>query len=112
MARPNDKVVLDFLDTIVKVTSPSASDKYVLMVLNKFCESNKEFFPLVQYIHISLNGIKIDRRLNHVEPKAIGKFLRVLINTLFSDLFMLMIKRKISSKLAQDLKNFGVQFDS
>ena len=111
MVRSNDKVVLEFLNTIVKVTSPGASNKYVLMVMNKFCESNKEFFPFVQHLHINLKGIKADSKLNSVEPKSIGKFLRVLINTLFSDLFMLMIKRKINSKLAKDLKYLGVKLD-
>ena len=110
MARENEKVVKEFLETIVKVTSAGASDKYVLMVLSKFCESDAEFFPFVRHINISLDGIKINSRINSVDSKFIGKFLRVLINTLFSDLFMLLIKRKIDSQLAKDLKYFGVNF--
>ena len=108
MVRPNDEVVLDFLNTIVRVTSPGASDKYVYMLLSKFCEKNKEFFPFVGYIRIDMGGITVDSKLNSIQPKSVGKFLKAIITILFSDLFVLMIKKKINPNLAEELEYFGV----
>ena len=111
MKNSNQKVAHDFLSTIVKVTSPGASDKYVLMVLNKFCKNNEEFFPFLKYIHINLSGIKVDSKINSVNPKFLGKFFKVLVNTLFSDLFAILIRRKLNPKLEKDLEAMGVNLD-
>ena len=108
MLRSNQRIMQDFFDNIVKIVSEGSSDKYVMMVLNKFVDVHKGIFPFLKYVSIDLNKIKVDKKINSVSHKLVGKFLKVLINSLFSQLFFLLVKRKIPLELAEDLKSLGI----
>ena len=109
MPRSNQLIMQEFFDSLVKIVSEGASDKYVLMVLHKFVESHTKVYPFLKYVHIDLKKIKVNKKINSVNPKFIGGFLKFLINSLFSHLFMLLVKRKIPSELAEDLEFLGIK---
>ena len=111
-ARPNDVIVKEFLDTIVKIVSEGSSYQYILMVLRKFMESHIEIFPFIKYLQINSDGIAVDKKINSVDPQLIGKLLKVLVNTMFSDLFMHLVKKKLPKGLSKDLDNMGVSINS
>lgn len=109
MARSNRVIIQDFFDNLVEIVSEGASDKYVLMVLRKFTERHAKSHPFLKYVHIDLKRIKVDKKINSVNPKLVGKFLKALVNSLFSHLFMLLVKRKIPPELAEDLESLGIK---
>lgn len=109
MARSNQVIIRDFFDNLVEIVSEGASDKYVLMVLRKFTESHAKRHPFLKYVHIDLKRIKVDKKINSVNPRLVGGFLKVLVNSLFSHLFMLLVKRKIPPELAEDLESLGIK---
>lgn len=109
MPRSNQIIMQDFFDNLVKIVSEGASDKYVLMVLHKFVERHIEVYPFLRYVHIDLKKIEVDKKINSIDPEFVGEFLKVLINSLFSHLFMLLVKRKIPSELAEDLEFLGIK---
>lgn len=111
MTRSNQVIVDEFLNSIVKLVAQGSSDKYVLMVLGKFINGNKKTFPFLDCVCIDLKGISVDKKINSVNPRLIGKFLKILINSVFSELFMLLVKRKIPKALAKDLEALGVIID-
>jgi len=108
MVRSNRIIIYEFLDTIDKKVAGSSSDKYVLMVLNKFVKNHKKEFSFLKYVHIDLRKIKIDKKIDSVDPEVVGEFLKLLINSMFSHLFMLLVKRKLPKSLARDLEELGV----
>ena len=108
MLRSNQLIIQDFLDNLVKIASEGSSDKYVLMVLHKFVSGHIKIFPFLKYISIDLRKIKVDKKINSVNAKFVGRFLKKLINSLFSHLFFLLVKRKVPLELAKDLENLGV----
>ena len=73
MLRSNQQIMQDFFDNIVKIVSEGSSDKYVMMVLNKFVEAHKGIFPFLKYVSIDLNKIKVDKKINSVNPQACWK---------------------------------------
>lgn len=111
VVRSNQVIVKEFLNSIVKIVSEGSSDKYVMMVLSRFINGHSEVFPLSKYIHIDLQTIVVDKKINYVNPKDVGKFLRVLVKSLFSDLFMLLVKKKIPKRLAEDLEYLGIKMN-
>lgn len=106
--RPNDVIVRELLDAILKIVSQGSSYEYALMVLKRFIEGSAEAFPFAKYINISAGGIEVSEDINSVEPKLIGKFLRMMIKTLFSELFMLLVVKKLPEGLVKDLEYMGV----
>ena len=105
----NQYVVKEFLDSIVRIVSEGSSGKYVLMVLKKIADSQKRDFPFVSCIKISLRGITIDKKINSINPKTVGRFLNVLVNVHFSRLFVLLLKKKMPPDMVKDLSYFGIE---
>ena len=108
MLRSNQVIMQDFLDNIVRIVSEGSSDKYVLMVLHKFVDGHIGVFPFLKYVSIDLKKIKVDRKINLIDHKLVGKFLKILVHSLFSQLFFLLVKRKIPVELAKDLEVLGI----
>ena len=79
------------------------------MVLKRFVEKSAEAFPFTKYININLNGIVVSEEINLIQPKLAGQFLKMLIKTLFSELFMLLVVRKLPSGLVKDLEYLGIE---
>ncbi len=104
----NQAIVQKFLDSIVDIVSQGSSKRYALMVLNKFAQSRAKTFPFLKLVHIGFTKIRIDKRIDSVNPKLVGKFLKTLVDQLFSHLFMLLVRRKIPESLAKDLESLGV----
>ena len=111
MARPNQIIVQDLLNAIVSIVSEDSSYEYIMMVLKRFVESHAAEFPFAKHIKINPNKIKVDEEINSTEPKLIGKFLRVLVKTLFSDLFMLLVVKKLPEGLVKDLEYLGIKIE-
>jgi len=109
MARANKAIIEEFLDIIVRIVSEGSSYQYILMVLNKFVQSHLEEFPFANHIHIDLNGTKIGEEINSIDPRLIGKFLSIMVNTLFSGLFMHLVSRKLPKELIEDLEYLGLK---
>ena len=109
MVRSNQVILQEFLINIARVVSEGSSDEYVLMVLRKFTEGQNEVFPFLKHVNFDTNSINVDKKINSVNPELIGKFLKVFIKTLFSDLFMLLVKKRIPERLARDLEYLGVK---
>lgn len=109
MARANKAIIEELLDIIVRIVSEGSSHQYILMVLSKFVKSRLDEFPFADNVHIDLNGIKIGEEINSTDPQLLGKFLRVMMNTLFSDLFMHLVSRKIPKGLIEELEHLGVK---
>ena len=112
MARPNQIIVQDLLNAIVSIVSEDSSYEYIMMVLKRFVESHTAEFQFAKHIQIDLRKIKVDEEINSTDPKLIGKFLRVLVKTLFSDLFMLLVVRKLPEGLVKDLEYLGIKIES
>ena len=112
MARTNQIIVQDLLNAIVSIVSEDSSYGYIMMVLKKFVESHAAEFPFARHIKISLTKIKVDQEINSTDSKLIGKFLNVLVKTLFSDLFMLLVVRKLPEGLVKDLEYLGIKIES
>ncbi len=109
MAKANKAIIEELLDIIVRIVSEGSSYQYILMVLSKFVQSHIEEFPFAAHIHIDLHGIKVGEEINSADPQLVGKFLKVMINTLFSDLFMHLVSRKLPKGLIEDLEYLGVE---
>ena len=111
MVRSNQIIVQDLLNAIVNIVSEDSSYEYIMMVLKKFVEIHEEKFPFVKYIQIDLDKLRVDEDINSVDSKIIGKFLKVMVKTLFSDLFMLLVIRKLPEGLVNDLEYLGITIE-
>lgn len=109
MPRSNQIVMQDFFDNLVKIVSEGASDEYVLMVLHKFLDDHIEEYSFLRHVRIGSKKIKVDKEINSTSPDIVGEFLKLLVNSLFSRLFVLLVRRKIPSELAKDLEFLGVK---
>ena len=112
MVRPNQMIIQDFLNSLLKIVAEGSSDKYVLMVLSKFRNEQIRNFPFLEDVHIDLKKITVDKKINSVSPKSIGKFLETLVHSLFSNLFMLLVKRKMPPRLIKDLEYLGININN
>ena len=110
MVLSNQKILQNFLGTICKLVSKGTSDKYAAMVIKRFNKSNSARFPFVKHIRLYSNRVKVDKEVNSNDPELIGKFIKMLIDSLFSDLFKHLIKRKLDIGLLVDLRSIGVRF--
>ncbi len=111
MVRPNQIIVEDLLNAIVSIVSKDSSYEYIMMVLKKFVEGHTSEFPFAKHIKIKFDKLTVSEEINSTEPKLIGKFLRVLVKTLFSDLFMLLVVKKLPKGLVRDLECLGVKIE-
>ena len=109
MAHSNQKILKNFIGAICRVVSEGTSDTYATMVIKKFNKSNNAEFPFVKYIHLDSNKIKVDGEINSVGSRSVGKFIKKMINTLFSDLFKRLVKRRLGIGLLGDLEDIGVK---
>lgn len=109
MVHSNQKILMSFFNSIIRIVSGGTSDLYAVMVMQKFIKNNIATFPFVRHIHLRLGKIDINQKINTADRKIIGKFLTKLINSLFSDLFKHLMKRKINVELFEDLKSMGVK---
>ncbi|MAE42803.1 hypothetical protein CMO93_03455 [Candidatus Woesearchaeota archaeon] len=109
MAKSNQKILTDFLETIIQLVSKGTSDTYAAMVIMKFTERSSAKFPFARYIHVDSNKIKINPKINSVDPKLIANFINKEINTLFSDLFRHLLKREMGAIVYDELKEIGVK---
>ena len=105
----NQEILQDFLGTTCRLVSEGTSDTYVAMVMTKFNRANIKKFPFVKYIHLYANGVKVDKKVNSNDPAFVGKFIKRLIDSLFSDLFKHLITRKLDVGILGDLKSVGVR---
>ena len=106
---PNHVILTNFFEAVSGVVSEGTSDTYAAMVITKFNKQISSEFPFVKYIHLHTNKVKIDKEINSVSVKLIGKFISKLINSLFSDLFKHLIRRQLDLGLLEDLKSLGVR---
>jgi len=104
----NQIILTSFFESVSGVVSEGTSDTYAAMVITKFNKSSSSQFPFVKYIHLHSNKVKIDKEINSVNVKKIGKFISNLINSLFSDLFKHLIRRQLGMSLLDDLEKLGV----
>ena len=109
MKHTNEEILKHFFETIVRIVSEGTYDTYTAMVLMKFCSKNRSNFPFVKYIEIEPHQVNIDKKINSVNSKFIGRYITILIDSLFSDLFKHMLKRKMDVELFKDLKNLSVK---
>jgi len=109
MAKSNQKILTDFLETIIRLVSEGTSDTYAAMVIMEFTERNSAKFPFARYIHIDSNKIKINPKINSVDSKLIANFINKEVNTLFSDLFRHLLKRKMDVTVYDELNEIEVK---
>src|SRR3989338_4841936 len=88
----NQEILQNLLGAICRLVSEGTSYTYASMVMTKFNRANIKKFPFVKYIHMHLNKVNVDKKVNSVSPKFIGRFIKKMINSLFSDLFKHLIK--------------------
>lgn len=105
----NQKILKNFIGAICRVVSEGTSDTYATMVITKFNKSNSAKFHFVEYIHLGSNKIRIDEEVNSVSPRLIGRFIKKMVDSLFSDLFKRLVKRELGIGLLEDLKDIGVK---
>mgnify|MGYP001563982284 CR=1 FL=1 len=110
MVHSNQEILQNFLGAICKLVSKGTSDKYATMVISRFNKSNSAEFPFVEHIRLYSNRVKVDKEVNSNDPKLVGKFIKMLIDSLFSDLFKHLIKRYVNKGLLVDLESIGVRF--
>ena len=106
----NQEVLQNLLEAICRLVSEGTSDTYAAMVMTKFNRANIKKFPFVKHIHLYANGVKVGKKVNSNDPEFVGKFIKRLINSLFSDLFKHLITRKLDVGILDDLKSMGVRF--
>ena len=106
----NQRVIKHFLEAICRVVSEGSSDTYAVMILKKFNKEVSSEFPFVKDMHLYSNRIEVSENINSVNKKAIGNYIKKLMNSLFSDLFKRLLKREIGIGLLEDLKEIGVRF--
>ncbi len=107
---PIKKTLDDFFQIIISVVSEGTSDSYALMVMDNFNKKNMKQFPFLKYIRTSRGKVEIGEQVNAVHPKLMAKYVLKLMNTLFSDLFRHLVRKKLSVGLYEDLKRLGVEF--
>ena len=104
----NQAIIQKFLNSIVEIVSQGSSKKYALMVLNRFVQGREKTFPFLKWVHIGFTKIRIDKRIDSVSPEFVGKFLKTLVDELFSHLFVLLVRKKLPESLAKYLEYLGV----
>ena len=109
MKHTNQEILTHFFETIVRIVSEGTSDTFTVMILMKFNRRNSSDFPFLKFINIGSDKIKIDQKINSVNPKLIGEYITKLIDSLFSDLFKHLLKRKLDTELYKDLKKLSVK---
>ena len=109
MKHSNEEILTHFFETIVRIVSEGTSDTYTAMILMKFSSKNRSDFPFVKYIKIGPSQIEIDKKINSVNSKLMGRYITKLIDSLFSHLFKHLLKRKMNAELYKDLKKLSVK---
>jgi|TARA_Y100000310_G_scaffold216244_1_gene217256 hypothetical protein len=105
----NRIILANFIGSVCNVVSEGTSDRYAIMILNKFNKSVKAQFPLVKYIHIRHNKVNINKEINSIDSKVIAKYIKKIMSSLFSHLFMRLVKRELDVSLLHDLQDIGVK---
>ena len=105
----NQEILQNLFGAICRLVSEGTSDTYAEMVMTKFNRANIKKFPFVKHIHLYANGVKVDKKVNSNDPEFVGKFIKRLIDSLFSDLFKHLITRKLDIGILDDLKSMGVR---
>ncbi|MBW2976456.1 hypothetical protein KY347_03345 [Candidatus Woesearchaeota archaeon] len=110
MVYSNQNMLTEFLGAICKEVSRGSSDKYALMVLKRFNKSNVKEFSFIRYINLFRGKVKISKEINSIDRKLIGKFIKKMADSIFSDLFKHLVKKNLSTELLENLRNMGVKF--
>jgi len=105
----NHKILKNFFDTIIDIVSQGTSDTYAIMVLIKFNKKISSDFPLVKYINFNSKTIKINPKVDSLNSKIIAKYITKIVDSIFSDLFRHLLKKKMSLDLLDDFNKLGVK---
>lgn len=108
MKHSTQKTVSVFLNNILKLASKGSSENYAAMVLTRYLAKIEKKYPFVKAITVTPKRVIVDKRINKASPHQVGKLLTNVIDSLFSDLFKLLVKRTMPMTFVRDLENLGV----
>ena len=109
MVHSNQKILKNFIGAICRAVSEGTSDTYATMVLMRFNKKNSPDFPFVKHIKLYTHKIIINQEINSINSKHVAKYITKLVNTIFSDLFRHLLKKKMGLELLRDFKELGVK---
>jgi hypothetical protein len=102
-------IIQNFFDTVSAVISEGSSDKYAAMVLENFIVQARKKYPAAQ--HVSFKGEKLIvlHSMDTCTQKQLATFLEHLMNSLFSQLFKHLVKKRMTIELYEKIRQLGVK---
>lgn len=108
MRHSTQKTVSVFLNNILKLASKGSSANYAAMVMTRYMTGVSKKYSFVQYITITPKRVIVDKKINGSSSTQVGRLLTDVIDSLFSDLFKLLVKRTMPMTFVRDLEDLGV----
>lgn len=109
MTKSNHQLLSEFFDTIIKLVSEGTADTYAVMVMKKITNEKKRRYPFLADLTFKKNTVIVSKDIDKYSPQDISAFITELIDSIFSDLFKHLLRKKMSEGLYKDLKQIGVE---
>ena len=102
MMHTNQEVLTKFIQGICKFISEGTSYTYAVVILKKFNDDNKKYFPFVKHIQFYTGRFHVDVEVNKVESDLVKSYVKKMFDSLFSELFKRFVKREMGEAMFRD----------
>ena len=110
----NQRILANFISSIIKVIAKNASYDYGIAVLKKYIESKSSEYDFLKYINLETisteaEKIKIQEDIKNIEKEDMSRFINDFIDNLFPYLFIQLLVKEMDKEMIKDLEELNVK---